>query len=177
MLHRQNVPSAVLSHPQSLNPSDFTITSSFLPCLALDGLLLLLLKSQVLHRVRRHQVPVFISSATIPGSSPGVSFSPLHPTSQVAFTQRPALLIIHTLMALQALEVSLHNRLTLRLMIQRKTAPLRRYRLRESILPTRRSKRRHLPNVSLSSSSRLNDDAQGEVWPQSQLVQWDPCRG
>lgn len=110
------------------------------------------------------------------GPSSDMFFSPLHPTRQVALTQSPAFVIVHALVAFQALEVLFHNRLTLRLMIQRETPPLRRYRFRKRIPTARRSKCRHgrLYLRSLFCLRLLLHKVKSS--PKRQLVRWNPCR-
>lgn len=71
---------------------------------------------------------------------------PLHPTLQVTLTQLPTLIIVDPTMTLQALQILLHNRLALGLMVQWETAPLRRSGFREFRPSTRPAECTHLHN-------------------------------
>lgn len=85
-----------------------------------------------------------------------ISNIPLHPALQIALAQLPAHVVVHALVAAQALQVFLHDRLALGLMVERERAALRRDRLGRDLAATGPAERAHdwLAEWRLSANAR-----------------------
>jgi len=86
--------------------------------------LLQILKSKILHRVRRHQIP-------------------LHPALQIPLTQRPTLVVIDSFVRTNAAQVLLHDGLTFGIVVEREGAALGWGGLGESLRAAWAAKGRH----------------------------------